>query len=154
MASAYITKEVEGHYPSSVLTDNIVSVEMFEDTLSPISVSSNSRAFLLGFYLKMVEVKYPENFINEPLKVPKSVIEILLTSTHKNIRIDWLILIVWHMVEYYGRSRFEELMKKYGNDFDNLYLSMNEPSRMKMTQNMLAYGSSIKDYDTLLFERI
>ncbi len=154
LSSIYIQKLDIHKFPEKSSLDRVQKITDLANSLQELSVMNSSRIFLLGVYLEFSSIYLTQSGQISHLEIPKEIIAFLLKRKSKNTKLDWLVLLTWHFIEYFGRDPFLALLKKYNNDYQNVYLSMNEDSRFKMMANLLSYGSSIQDYDTFIYERV
>jgi hypothetical protein len=154
LSSVYLEKFEHGFFPPASSLDRTQKITDLTNQVQELTVMNSSRAFLLGVYLEFAHLKLEKDGLLSHMNIPAEVINLLLLKKSKNTTIDWLILMTWHFVEYFGHKEFTELLKRYNNDYENIYLSMNEDSRYKMMSNLLSYGTSIQDYDTFIYERV
>lgn len=154
LSSVYLHKFEFDHYPSESNLDRVQAITDFNISIQDLSVMNSSRAYLLALYLDFATVQKKLDGELAHLNIPTEVVSFLKLKSSKNTKLDWLLLLVWHFVEYFGLEEFKSLLQKYNNEYENIYLSMNEDSRFKMMANMLSYGASIQDMDTFIYERV
>lgn len=155
LASIYISKTIYGDFPRKSNLELIEDIKQFEARLEGHSVNSSSRLFLLGLYLKLAnyELQIQEDNRFFEIKIPANVDEVLNLSQVKSDKIDWLILIIYHLQLALGEKMLTNCILN-GKNFNDIYelLSINE--KEVMARNLLAYGASIQDSELFLFEKV
>lgn len=134
--------------------NHLVSILDLEDVFFDFSVKGNSRIFLLGFYLKFLEIDYQiktERFFNF-FEVIKNSEEFLKLRGVKSFRVDWLILTVLHFLEFYEGKELNRLLSDEQIKYDHFFDGLDEKSKKTMLENLLNYGLSIEDKQTMLNE--
>jgi hypothetical protein len=155
-ASLYIYKAVHGKFPLKTDMGLVEDIMKFESTYADFSVSGQSRAFLLGFYLKLAQIKTQEQEKNKFLefRLPDEMIIPLLKHTQSRAeKIDWIILLVFHLAEALGEKSLAGALVA-GKTFDEIYEMLSEESRRQMHDNFLSYGMSIHEPETFLYEKV
>lgn len=156
VASVYISKAIYGNFPKKTDMNLVEEIKDIEATFRENSTQSQSRTFLLCFYLKLAELRLQEKENNRflDLKLPKaSIAKVLNLSQGRSDKMDWLILLVLH----FNQLLSEELVVRSlasGKKFQDLYQMMSVENRKLMHQNLLAYGASIEEPEPFLFERV
>lgn len=155
VASLYIYKTVYGDYPVHTNMELVEDIKTLEQKYVDHGVHSFSRLFLLGFYLRLanIQVQRRENNQFLEMRVPDEVGAILRLSQGRSEKIDWLILIIMHLSEALGEKMLMNALLS-GKKFEELYELMSSEARMKMSNNLLAYGASIRESDVFLYDKI
>jgi hypothetical protein len=154
LASVYIYKNLNGVFPDKTDMSLVEAIRSYEKKVWDHSVAENSRAFLLAFYVKMLNMQLSsqsDEFI--PVDIPTGINRILNLSKGRSEKIDWLILIAWHFYEFWGEEALEEKIKS-GCRWRELYGYLSKEQQFQLVSNLLAYGASIQDDELFLFERI
>lgn len=144
IASIYVYKVIYGNFPTKTDMGLVEDIKQIESQFSEHALHSYSRLFLLGFYLKLANVD---------LKIPIEVKSLLKLTQGRSQRIDWLILILMHLLEGLGEKTVATGIAA-GKKLDELYPLMSSSARESMLNNLLAYGASIEEADVFLYERI
>jgi len=155
LAGIYIHKVLNGQFPTKSQADLIEDVKDFEFRFSGHGIHGVSRSFLLGFYLKMANIENKKKGLGTftELKIPEEIGAFLRLSQVKSEKIDWLILILLHLLSSLGdKVLLNALMS--GKKIDELLLQMSDESRKMMFENLLSYSVSINDPDLFLYEKI
>lgn len=155
MGSIYIYKKIYGHYPVSTSMELVEEIKLLEQRFFNHSVHGHSRLFLLGFYLKMAnfQIQHRENNQFLEIKIPEEISPLLKLSQGRSDKVDWLILILTHLLQALGdKLVINSLMT--GKKFQDLYELMTPDLRKMMFENLLAYGASINEPDVFLYEKI
>ena len=155
MASVYVYKSIYGNFPSSTDTELVDEIKSLESRFTDHTVNSFSRIFLLGFYLKLanLEIQPSEDNIYIEIKVPPEIGELLKLSQGRTERIDWLILILIHLNASIGEKMLMNGLVA-GKKFEEFFALMSKESQELMSQNLLAYGASIQEYEMFLNEKV
>lgn len=145
MTNAYIDYALNGEFSSTPNIRNISSIVDLEEELKPFTVAGFSRGFLLGFYLRMAQIEMEKkgkefSIINDEL------IKMLKLSKIKIVKVDWLLLCLYHLEGYLGRDLLLTEMDK-GQSFENLFGKLTEDQKAVMMGNLLSYGYSIGDHE-------
>jgi hypothetical protein len=155
LAGIYVHKILNGKFPTKSQADLIDDVKDFEFRFSGHGIHGVSRSFLLGFYLKMANIENKKKGLGTftELKIPEEIGAFLRLSQVKSEKIDWLILILLHLLSSLGdKVLLNALMS--GKKIDELLLQMSDESRKMMFENLLSYSVSINDPDLFLYEKI
>lgn len=155
-ASIYVYKAIHGKYPLKTDMGLVEEIQRFETTYSEMSVSGQSRAFLLGFYLKLAQIRTQELEKNKflELRLPdESIIPVLRISQARAEKIDWMILTTFHISEAIGEKALAGAIMS-GKGFDEIYRMMDDESRRIMHDNLLSYGMSIQEPEMFLYEKV
>jgi len=155
LAGIYIHKSLFGAYPSRPTIDEVLDIKNLEDIFSDHYVRGPSRVFMLGFYLRLLNIHSRNHLGNDAneIKIPQDVISIIKNSKSKSLKIDWLILILMHLSHGIGHHELLQEMNK-GKKVKELYFLLNKDQRKLMIDNLLAYGSSIGESDLFLYDKI
>lgn len=155
-ASLYIYKAIHGKYPLKTDMGLVEDILKFEATYADFSVSGQSRAFLLGFYMKLAQIKTQEVENNKFLefRLPDEILVPILRQSQGRVeKIDWLILLIFHFSEALGEKSLAGALVSE-KSFDEIYQLMNEESRRRMHESLLSYGMSIYEPETFLYEKV
>ncbi|WP_408097054.1 hypothetical protein ACJVC5_18630 [Peredibacter sp. HCB2-198] len=154
-ASLYISKFIYGEFPQITSMELVEDIKNLEQKYLDHGVHSFSRLFLLGFYLKLANIQIQRREHNQYLeiKVPEEVGAILKLSQGRSEKIDWLILIIMHLLNAFGDKMLTNALLS-GKKLEELYDLMSPDARQFMMDNLLAYGASIKEQDIFLYEKI
>lgn len=155
MASLYIYKLIYGSFPKVTSMDLVEEIKQIEIRFASHGVHSHSRAFLLGFYLKMSNIDSQLRDHNKfiEIKIPEELGNFLKFSFGRSEKIDWLILIIMLFLNGLGEKMLMNALIA-GKKFDEIYQLLSPEFRENMIQNLLAYGASIGEQDIFLYEKI
>ena len=155
MASLYIHKAVFGNFPNKTSMELVEDIKNLETRFIDNSVHGFSRIFLLGFYLRLanIQIQNRENNKFLEIKIPEEVAPILKVSAGKSEKIDWLILMIMHLLQGLGEKIVINSLVS-GKSFDELYSMMTPEYRKSMMDNLLAYGTSIQEPDIFVYDKI
>jgi hypothetical protein len=155
MASLYVYKSIYGEYPAKTNMDLVDDIKAIETRFSEHAVHSYSRLFLLGFYLKLAQVKVRHRESNRflDLKLPPEIGTVIALSEARSERPDWILLMVSHFQIAFGTKNLINGLIS-GKKFEELYELMNPEQRELMHRNLLAYGASIQEEDVFLYGKV
>jgi hypothetical protein len=155
LAGVYVHKLLKGKFPAKTEVDLIEDVKDFESRFSGHGIQGISRCFLLGFYLKIANIENKKKGLGvfTEIKIPEEIGAFLRLSQVKSEKIDWLILILLHLLFSLGdKVLLNALMS--GKKIDELLLQMSHDSRKIMFENLLSYSVSINDPEIFLYDKI
>jgi hypothetical protein len=155
-SSLYVFKMIFDNYPNEVDLELVVDVIKFEERFQSISALTHSRVFLLGFYLKMVNLYFKKNnpeITDDEWAIPTTVDEILTSHVVKTEQPDWLILCLWHFCHFLGAEKVKPLLAG-DNAYAMLFAYLTEPQRYQLVNNLLAYGCAIQEPEFFTFEKV
>ena len=155
MGSMYIYKAIHGHFPNKTSMDLVEDIREFETKFVNHSLHGYSRVFLLGFYLRLANIKTQrrENNPYLEIKIPDDILNFLKVSQGRSERLDWLILIVMHLLQGLGDKMLMNALIS-GKKFDDLYAVLSPELKQNMMDNLLAYGASIGEPDVFIYDKI
>lgn len=155
VSSLYVYKLIYGDFPTSTNTQLVEDVKKFESRFRDHSVNSYSRAYLLGFYLKLanMELQYRDDRQFIEIRIADSIDSLLKLSMGRSEKIDWLILILYHLHLALGEKVLTDCLNK-GQKFEDIYPLMPKEALEMMAENLLAYGASIDEPDFFLYDKI
>lgn len=145
MTNAYVDYAINGEFPTQPNIHNISSIIDLEEELKPFTVAGYSRGFLLGFYLRMAQIQFEKKGKDFSV-LTDELIKILKLSKIKIVKVDWMLLTLYHLEGYLGRDLLLEEISK-GQKFEKLYEKLTEDQRSVMMGNLLSYGYSIGDHE-------
>ncbi|MCB9091665.1 MAG: hypothetical protein H6620_03840 [Halobacteriovoraceae bacterium] len=153
LAELYLNRTLTHRYMTNNPNFSLQDLVEFEDKFFDFSTKGISRTFLLGFYLKLSESRLMDEGTLQNanlLESVKNISRFIKLRSVKSLRTDWLILTVWHFVQFFGEENFEEVLSKCHNEYRVLYNELDEDQKETMIGNLISYGASIKDHYTLL----
>ena len=154
MSSVYIYKILHSVFPDKTDMDLVEDIKVFEKRFSDKTLAGNSRLFMLGFYFKVLKLFESYQSTDVSLtKVSAGVDKIIALSKARTDKPDWLVLMVWHLVEFLGEAALTQLVQK-GTSWKDLYSKLKEEQKFHLVSNLLSYGASIHEDDPFLYERI
>lgn len=156
VASLYIFKTIFGHFPLKSDLALVEDLVKFEADFSAQGVQSNSRIFMLAFYLKLTQLQLQKKENNKFLEVQiprEEILSILKLTAGRSERTDWLILIVFHLNLGLGAKVLVDAIIS-GKSFDEIYSQMSPSARAFMHGNLLSYSASIFEPENFLYEKI
>lgn len=156
VASLYVSKAIYGHYPLKTDMGLVEDLIQFEQDFQGHGVQSNSRIFLLAFYLKLAQLRLQETEGNRFFEIEisrPSVLKLLKVTQGRSQRLDILILTLSHMIQGLGEKTLTSALVS-GKSFSEIYDTLGEDDRKLMHDNLLAYASSIGEDDIFLYEKV
>lgn len=155
IASLFIHKIINGKYPDKTQMSLVEDLKNFESHYFEHSVHSNSRIFLLAFYLRMGELSQirDQNRNELILEAFPDLMPLLNLSQARSEKLDWMLLILAHYIEFLGRSKISKLLASH-TTFKELFKELSFDHQILFHSNMLAYGMSIGDDDIFLYEKV
>jgi hypothetical protein len=155
VSSLYVYKLIYGDFPLRTNIQLVDDVKKFESRFRDHSVNSYSRVYLLGFYLKLANMelqsKDERQFVE--IRIPEAIDHFLKLSQGRSEKIDWLILILYHLHAGLGDKVLTDCLMS-GQKFEDIYPLMTKESQDMMAANLLAYGASIDEPDIFLYDKI
>lgn len=145
ITNAYVDYALTGEFPSKPNIHNISSIIDLEEDVKPYTVAGFSRGYLLGFYLRMAQIQMEQTGKDFSI-VTDELIKILKLSKIKIVKVDWLLLSLYHLEGYLGRDLLLSEIDK-GVRFEKLYEKLTEDQMSVMMGNLLSYGYSIGDHE-------
>ena len=155
LAGVYVHKLLKGKFPTKTQVDLVEDVKDFELRFSGHGIQSISRCFLLGFYLKIANIENKKKGLGPfaEIKIPEEIGAFLRLSQVKSEKIDWLILILLHLLFSLGdKVLLNGLMS--GKKIEELLSQMSDENRKMMFENLLAYSVSINEPEFFLYDKI
>jgi hypothetical protein len=155
MASLYIYKSIYGNFPNKTSMELVEELKVLENRFANHGVHSLSRIFLLGFYLKLANIQVQRRSNNKflEIKIPNEIGNFLKLSQGRSEKIDWLILIIVHLLNGLGDKLLMNALAS-GKKMDDLYNLLTPDYRKVMMDNLLAYGTSIGEPDIFIYDKI
>lgn len=155
LSSIYVYKSIFGQFPLMTSMDLVEDIKVFENRYSGHSVHGLSRVFLLGFYLRLANLQIQQRESNKflEIKVPDEVSNLLKLSQGRSEKIDWLILILMHLMSALGYKMVAGALAN-GRKFQEIYSLMSSEAKKQMMDSLLAYGASIFEQDTFVYDKV
>lgn len=115
----------------------------FERKFRRFSVEGHGRLFLLGLYFTFLDAKNGNDQFKTWMK-SEDLYKILTNSKIKELRVDWLIIVMIHIMQHFP---IEKIMERLGEEeaYLNFYRELTDEQQKDITKSYLAYASSIKD---------
>lgn len=145
IANAFLEYELNGYFPDVLDSSLIIDLINIEEDVKQYEVSGYSRGFLLGFYLKIIEIRREKNKQNK-FQFDLNFIPFFEFSNSRFPGIDWSYLMILHFNEFLGEKKLKKyLVNKIG--FDHIYGELTEDQKIIFAENLLSYGCSIGESD-------
>jgi hypothetical protein len=147
LCSVYLSKILFDKFPEFTDTLLVDEIKQFESRYAFFSVTSHSRLFLLGFFLKLNALELGIDNIKSGEEItlvnpPKGLEQVLSISKVKNDKPDWVILICWYLVAFLGFYKVQSSIMA-GKSFSEILADLMESERDQLMKGLLAYGASI-----------
>tara|TARA_B100001971_G_scaffold61895_1_gene56870 strand:- start:70302 stop:71003 length:702 start_codon:yes stop_codon:yes gene_type:complete len=156
LASLFLYQLSEKNQAKSVDLTYILEVQQFEERFSEFANEWDSRIFLLGFYLRVKDLKNEE--YNDPeeyeLNIPLDVDEILTHGKAKIEKLDWLIITLKSLLQFKSKDELIDWINKDGKDIYNLIITLSPAQQKVFLKDLLQYGHAINDLDFFIFNKI
>jgi hypothetical protein len=145
IANAFLEYELNGFFPEVLDPSLIIDLLNIEEDVKQYEVSGYSRGFLLGFYLKIIEIKRKKNN-KDDFHFDLNFIPFFEFSNSRFPKIDWSYLMILHFNQFLGEKKLKKyLVNKVG--FNHIYTELSENQKITFAENLLSYGCSIGDTD-------
>lgn len=155
LASMYIYKAIHGTFPLHTNMELVENISSLEARFVNHSIHGVSRIFLLGFYLHLanIQIQRRENNKYLEIRIPSEVDHLLKLSMGRSEKLDWLVLILMHLVNGLGEKIVANSIAS-GKKMEDLYVLMGTDARKLMLDNLLAYGASINEQDMFVYDKV
>lgn len=155
VASMYIYKAIHGTFPLHTNMELVENISSLEARFVNHSIHGVSRIFLLGFYLNLanIQIQRRENNKYLEIRIPSEVDHLLKHSMGRSEKLDWLVLILMHLVNGLGEKIVANAIAS-GKKMEDLYVLMGTDARKLMMDNLLAYGASIHEQDMFVYDKV
>lgn len=150
LASLYLAKFETNEFPHTADLKMIKDLEVFEEKTRMGAVEGFSRHFLLAFYLKAAALESQKGEDVLDFRLPAAIYSHLRFIKAKCIKIDWLILALYHFDSYLGTEHVERALRSSPGAYHQLYELLSGEQRAEMTSNMLSYSFSIDEMETVI----
>jgi hypothetical protein len=157
ICEAYIYYARHGNYPDAIELDEIYDVLDIEKRFDFLFSEGNNNVFKFGFFLKLCDIYLESNNEysgNEFISIPVEVDEILAKGLSKCIEADWLIIIIWTMVELFGAEVIMNLLKEHNGSWIKIRQNFSETQEEEFYSSLLKYGHGIKDKTFFLGSKV
>lgn len=154
---AYVYHQNVRKFPTQIDLTMIDDVIEFERKFEFITQKNSSRLFLFAFYLKLCDITFEASGRKLPasfLDVDEEFIKLLKLGKTKSDNADWLLLICWHLYNFFGFDVLKQNLMTNGLNFSSLYKLVDSDFKRKMSKNFMAYGSSINQMEAFLYEKV
>lgn len=155
LSSLFLFHLTENMRAKKVDLTYVLEVQQFEERFNQFANDWDSRIFMLGFYLRMRDLK--NEIYNEPdeyeLNIPLDVDEILTLGKTKIEKLDWLILTIKEFLKYTDKDSIVKWLNE-SSDFYDLFKLIKLDEQKEVLRELLTYGHAIKDKDFFVFNKI
>ena len=148
IAEAYIYYYRFGRYPDSIELDEVYDLLDIEKRFDFLYSEGESAVFKFGFYLKICDIYFEKNDSlesSEFITIPIEVDEILTIGRSKSSEADWLVLIIWSLVELLGINNSKQLISNTGGDWSLILSSLSEDQQYEVYSSLLKYGNGVNN---------
>lgn len=157
LVSLFYVKMRGNKYPQVTLPSEIEELVDFEKRYESFSLRNNSRVLLFAFYLMQSELSLHKDYSEMDrrlIEFPLEIDEALSLAKNKSEEIDWLLLMLWHFYEFFGKNDFLLNIKKYQGDYQKLYESLDNSQRELLLKNALAYATALGSDEIFFYKRV
>jgi hypothetical protein len=155
LASVYIYKKMNGEFPDYVNAVWVEDIINFEKKLIDHIPEGDSRVFVLGFYLKLCEIKLLENGLAKSLlTLSSSIQKILALGTKKIPQLDWFVLTLILLANEIGEDQVYKVIVENKGSYHKVFSTLNLKQKETIMANLLAYGASINEDEIFLDEKV
>jgi|GEM_PF-1978320 hypothetical protein len=146
LAAFFLEHQAKGYYPKSFTLESIEDILAFEDEVKSLNLNGYSRAFLIGFYLKMGH--YEEQVAQgKPIQknialISQDVLDVLALAKTRVAQVDWLCLSLHYLIKFRGVDKVKKLIRG-GGGYSSLKSELTPQQEFTMMKAFLAYGASI-----------
>lgn len=148
----YLEYIQDERFPENPNPDMSNEVDLFARAFDRFCVNGYSRHYLLGFYLRAIELQ-PFSKLHL-LDEVQEVRDILAISKFKHEKLDWLILLVWHLKIFFGKDLLLKYIHEHNGDYYSVVANVSKEQREVLVRNLLTYGQSINETELFLFEKV
>jgi len=155
LSELYLSKLLFGHYINHASKDLVDELKKFEDHFYKFTINGFSRVFLLGLFLKMhnIQLQDKENNGNFHFELHPKIIDLLKISKVKIVKIDYLILLLHHLIELTSfEMTYEWISSKLS--FDEIFVKLSPDIQRVIHHNFLSYSSSISEPDFFIYNKV
>ncbi|MBL6991048.1 MAG: hypothetical protein ISR65_14780 [Bacteriovoracaceae bacterium] len=155
---AYLDTGVYPNTPDIGLVNHILA---FEETLKPFTIEGYSRSFLMALYIEMskraadrgplYKASAPHGLHN--LTLSEDLLELLSFASAKTIEIDWVVILLWHFKDFFGKNQLRDLIEN-NTGYTALYGKLNTEQRFVLLNNLLRYGYAVNDGEIFYSEMV
>lgn len=136
-----------GNHPRTILLDDVEDICRIEKRFRDKTVSGYSRLISLGFFLRVSCYESDiQNIKDHPYYPDKRIDALLSQSKNRNIRIDILILMLVHFLNFLGEEKLFGLMQAK-TSFDMIESMLESHQKIKLQKNIINYALSIGDLE-------
>jgi hypothetical protein len=130
-------------FPKKTSEVPIAHIIDFENKFRRFSVDGHGRLFMLGLYFTFLDIQNNNDHFKTFMK-SEDLYKLIAKSKIKELRIDWLIIVLYNLMEYVPLDKIEERIDEE-EAYLNFYREFDDQRQKDITQSYLAYASSIKD---------
>jgi hypothetical protein len=152
----YIHKSLYGSFPDELDLDLAEDIKKLDVRFSRLQLLGNSRIYLLGLYLKMINLEHKKlnaDAEDDYWVIPETLDQIFVSHAFKSDKADWLVLSMWQFLHFLGAEKILQV-KDEGKPYEMLFAYLTEPQRYQFINNLLAYGASINDSEIFVSKKV
>ena len=156
LAHAYFEHAKYKRYQTSIELDDVVDVIDLERRFDFLFAETNSRVFLLGYFLKSCDIYREVNKleVKDFIMVPKEVDEFLIRSNVRTDVPDFLILSLWSLMNLLGVETVTSTLKANKGDIFKLHALLDDEQMEKFLKVCTQYGFSINEQDFFVATKV
>ncbi|MDA8792324.1 hypothetical protein N9N67_03710 [Bacteriovoracaceae bacterium] len=159
LASVYFHFLCKQKFDWDVEIEAIDDLLEFEEIFIDSTFDSLSRLFMLGFYLKVVDVKYNgldgmadqgQGILNDSLAMK----DIIFAGSVKHERADYVVLGCFLLRSYMDEKDIVKFFSNNKMSYDKVLSFLSPQQQANILNNLLNYSMSIEDYDMFYYEKV
>lgn len=157
LLSLFYVKVKGKKYPHVTLPSEIEELVDFEKRYENFSLKNNSRVLLFALYLMQSEFQLEKDYSNlerRLIEFPLEIDEALALANNKAEELDWLLFMLWHFYEFFGKKDFLLKIKKHQGDYQKLYETLHASDKELLLKNALAYATALGSDEIFFYKRV
>lgn len=157
ICEAYIYHARFGRYPEEIELDEIYDVLDIEKRFNFLFSEGHNHVFKLGFFLKLCDIfleNHHEVANSEFISIPLDVDEILIKGQSRSSEPDWLIIIIWSLVNILGDEQAMSAISSTRGDWNKILIDLSLSQKDEFYSSLLKYGHGVSDSSFFLGSKV
>ncbi|MBG60459.1 MAG: hypothetical protein CMJ16_08380 [Peredibacter sp.] len=156
LCELYLSKLETGKFLEELELGHTLDIQDFENRFERFSTLGNFRVFLLGMYLKMKDLESEKLFGRSTsfLAISSEVDEILSETQAKVQKLDWTILILSSLLNYWSKKDLMEAGAVGSKGITEKILCLSDENKMKFFNDIATYGHALNEKDFFLYQKV
>lgn len=156
LAELFLYRLMEGRYPDEVEANLVLDVLEFENRFEDFGTMGDSRAFMLGLYLKMKDIESLVSHRRQTdyLSLSVEVDEILAQGASKIGKLDWTILTLASLLKIWNKENILKLASAGADILVERVLKMDDKSKMIFLNDLMSYGHALDEKEFFLYQKV